>query len=187
VHFKTKKELRERILTLLRSQQAKDRLKKSLLIKEKLFKMPEFKKAETILFYAPFDGEVDTVVMMKEALNLGKEIGLPKIIKELKKIVPFFVKYIDDLEEGSYGIREPKSGAAKAMDLDVIDMVIVPGVAFDKQKNRLGRGGGYYDRFLPSLPVGIPTVGLAFDFQIVDHLPDQRHHDIAVSHLLINS
>ena len=65
-------------------------------------------------------------------------------------------------------------------------MVIVPGLAFDKHNNRLGRGAGYYDRFLSTLPTDIPTVGLAFDFQIIDRLPQQKEHDIPVSHVLVN-
>lgn len=159
-----------------------------MLIKHKLFGMPEFKKAKTILFYAPFDGEVDTFDMMFEAMKLGKKITLPKVFKEIKKLVPFLIGALDkDLEVGMYGIKEPKVDKNSALELEAIDMVVVPGVAFDKQHHRLGRGGGYYDRFLPTLSAHIPTVGLAFDFQVVERLPELHRHDVPVAHLLTNS
>ena len=69
---------------------------------------------------------------------------------------------------------------------DELDLVVVPGLAFDKRNNRLGRGQGYYDRFLKTLPRGVPTIGLAFDFQIVDTIPQRKEHDVAVDCVLVN-
>lgn len=182
-----KKISRERIIALLKNQKKEERLIKSLAISDKLFQMTEFQKAETILFYASFDGEVETFEMMKKAQRLGKIIGLPRIEKGEKKIIPASVKSLeDDLEIGSYRIKQPKLESMKALREDSLDMVIVPGIAFDKRNNRLGRGGGYYDRFLRSLPAHIPTVGLAFDFQIVESLSFQEEHDVKVSCVLTN-
>ncbi len=187
MHNKSKEILRERILTLLRNQKEEERLIKSLAIGDKLFQMVEFQKAETILFYASFNGEVETFEMIREAQKLGKTIGLPGIMKDEKKIVPEAVASLEsDLETGPYGIRQPKMDQAQTLSEDCLDMVIVPGVAFDKQNNRLGRGGGYYDRFLELLPPRVLTVGLAFDFQIVDSLSSQEKHDIPVSRVLTN-
>jgi len=183
----SKKILRERILTLLRNQGREERLNKSLAIGNKLFQMQEFQKAETILFYASFDGEVETFEMMKKTQKLGKKIGLPTIDENEKRIVPTLVGSLEtDLEVGPYGIKQSKTDPAKALNEDHIDMVIVPGVAFDRQNNRLGRGGGYYDRFLGSLPSHIPTVGLAFDFQVVDSPLLKDEHDVPVSCVLAN-
>ncbi len=183
----TKKDLRERILTLLRNQKEEERLNKSLAIGSKLFQMQEFQKAETILFYASFDGEVETFEMMKNAQKLGKIIGLPRIVKSEKKIIPTPVASLEaDLEAGPYGIKQSKADPAEALKNDRLDMVIVPGVAFDKQNNRLGRGGGYYDQFLGALPSHIPTVGLSFDFQVVDSLYFKEEHDVPVSYVLAN-
>jgi len=187
VHNKSKKVLRERILTLLRNQKEEERLIKSLAIGNKLFQMGEFQKAETILFYASFDGEVETFEMMREAQKLGKTIGLPGTMKEEKEMIPTAVASLEsDLETGPYGIQQPKMDQAQTLSEDHLDMVVVPGVAFDKQNNRLGRGGGYYDRFLESLPPSAVTVGLAFDFQMVDSLPSQEKHDVPVSCVLTN-
>jgi 5-formyltetrahydrofolate cyclo-ligase len=89
-----------------------------------------------------------------------------------------------DLETGPYGVKQPADDPAKTLAHDCLDIVIVPGVAFDRKNHRLGRGGGYYDRFLGSLPAHVRTVGLAFDFQVVDSLPFQAEHDVPVSCVL---
>lgn len=160
---------------------------KSLAIQDKLFRMKEFQEAETILFYASFDGEVETFGMIRESLKLGKEIGLPRFTERDKKIIPAAVASIEsDLETGPYGIRQPKADLLKRFPSDGLDMVIVPGVAFDKNNNRLGRGGGYYDRFLSGLPPRVKTIGLAFDFQIVDSISFLEEHDVSVSCVLTN-
>ncbi|MDP8211935.1 MAG: 5-formyltetrahydrofolate cyclo-ligase [Candidatus Zapsychrus exili] len=183
----TKEVLRNKILTLLRNQKEEDRSVKSLCILNKLFKIPEFKNANTVLFYASFDGEVDTFEMIKQAKQLGKKIGLPRINKNDKEITPILVEYLEkDLEAGPYGIKQPIDNGTNRLDLNDIDLVCVPGVAFDKKNNRLGRGGGYYDRFLSRLSSRIPTIGLAFDLQIVDEIPLQKSHDIPVSQVILN-
>jgi len=99
-----------------------------------------------------------------------------------KKIVPKEIREVRDLEKGTYGIYEPKK-RQKDAKLDEIDLVVVPGVAFDKRNRRLGRGKGYYDKFLRALPPNKISVGLAFDFQIVDNLPIDSH-DIPVSKVI---
>ena len=175
------------MLNLLRNQKEEDRLTKSRVIQERLMAIPEFQRSRTILFYASFDGEVETFEMMRQAQKLGKRIALPTIIKNQKKIVPTLVEDVKkDLTVGSYGIKEPKGAAGKPLEISDIDLVIVPGVAFDKKHNRLGRGAGYYDRFLSQIPSEIPTVGLAFDFQLVDRLPQPKKQDIPVSRIIAN-
>lgn len=144
--------------------------------------MQEFQNAVTVLFYSAFSGEVETFEMIKRAQKLGKRIGLPKVIQEKNIMYPTLAGDLNaDLEDGPYGIKQTKE--SKVLSFKDIDMIIVPGVAFDKKKNRLGRGGGYYDRFLKDRPANIPTVGLAFDFQIVDNLPIDKH-DVPVDHVL---
>ena len=183
----SKKLLRERILTLLRNQKEEERLNKSLAIGQKLFKMQPFQEAKTVLFYASFDGEVETFDMMKSAQKLGKSIRLPRIIENENVFIPVPVESLEmDLEAGPYGIKQPKLDLSKAQPDGDLDLVVVPGVAFDKHNNRLGRGGGFYDRFLDALPQSTSTVGLAFDFQIVDSLSFQEEHDVSVSFVLAN-
>jgi 5-formyltetrahydrofolate cyclo-ligase len=180
-----KQTLRQKLLELLKNQREETRLKKSRLIQDKLFKTSEFKNAGTVMFYCSFDGEVETVSMMKQAKKIGKKIAIPVTIRKEKKIIPSFVHHLDhELTEGPYGIKQPKKTNQKPVSADDLDLVVVPGVAFDRHNNRLGRGQGYYDRFLKLLPPTTPTIGLAFDFQVVDILPDLQFHDVPVSLVL---
>jgi len=181
-----KNNLRQRILNILRSQKKEDILKKSKIIQEKLFAREEFQKAKVILFYASFDGEVETLEMMKQAQKLGKKIALPMILKEKKKLIPALIEDFDTLVKGAYGICCPARESSCILDVEEIDLAIVPGVAFDKNNNRLGRGQGYYDRFLSELSDTIPTIGLAFDFQLVEKLPQQQKHDVPVKKVITN-
>lgn len=180
----TKSTLRKKFLKLLRNQEEEERVIKSRAIQKRLFAMPEFQRAQHILFYASFDGEVETINMMQEAQRLGKKIVLPIILKDQRQIIPSLVENLSqELKEGPYGVKQPLKECR--LDLTKIGLAIVPGVAFDKRNHRLGRGAGYYDRFLKTIPPEIPTVGLAFDFQILDRLPHQEH-DIPVSFVLTN-
>jgi 5-formyltetrahydrofolate cyclo-ligase len=154
-------------------------------ILEKLLAVSEFQKSETMLFYASFDGEVDTWPMMKRALNLGKKIALPKIIPAQKRIIPMLINDLQkDLDSGPYGIKQPLD-SCRPVEIEELDLVVVPGIAFDRQNRRLGRGGGYYDRFLAELSPQTPKIGLAFDFQIVDRFPVDTH-DVAVTRVICN-
>ena len=186
VTLKDKNKIRKDIINKLKNQKEEDRERKSGVILEKLFTDPGFQCSHTILFYASFAGEVDTFDMMKRAQKQGKRIALPAISLPQKTMIPCFVNNLDEeLEKGPYGIRQPRTSRARALTVDEIDLSIVPGVAFDKQNHRLGRGAGYYDRFLSSFPPGKLAIGLAYDFQIVDSLPVEEH-DISVTRVISN-
>ena len=173
--FKEKKEIRIRILKRLNSQNRIIRLKKSLKIKELLFESKEFKSAEVILFYLSFDGEVDTYSMIKDSLKMGKTIVVPFIEKRNKDLIPSRIKGLSsrDLKEGPYGIKQPTR--LDSIDIERIDLAIIPGVAFDRKGRRLGRGKGYYDRFLKRLHPSAKKIGLAFEFQILPDLTTSPH------------
>ena len=176
--------IRKRILNILKNQKEEDRIRKSGLIKDKLFADPGFRCSQTVLFYASFNGEVDTFEIMKQSQQEGKQIALPAIRLKEKKIVPCLVDILEDvLEDGPYGIKQPRMDRARSLDLHAIDLAVVPGVAFDRENHRLGRGAGYYDRFLTDLPKDTPSIGLAFDFQLLDKIP-HLEHDIPVSRVL---
>lgn len=168
---------------LISKQNEEERKKKSQIIKRLLFKLKEFKKAKLILFYLSFKGEVDTLPMIKEALKKGKKIAVPICDKKTKKIIPCQIQSLQGvLKEGCYGILEPKK--FKPIDPEWIDLVIVPGLAFDKDCNRLGRGLGYYDRFLAQIPITASRIGLAFDFQVLKTLPYLESHDMPINRIL---
>ena len=182
-----KLKLRQEILNRLRNQKEEDRATKSELIKGRLFADPEFQCSTTVLFYASFAGEVETFTMMKQSQTLGKKIALPVIMLKTQTLIPYLANNLEeDLESGPYGIRQPRVSQASPLRLEDIDLAVVPGVAFDRRHHRLGRGGGYYDRLLASLPQETPSIGLAFDFQIVTDLPSQEH-DIPVTRVITNA
>ena len=165
----TKQRLRSKILNILKIQKEEDRKRKSKLIEHKLFLSPVFKRAKIVMFYMSFDGEVDTTGMIKQAQKLGKKIAVPVCVRDRIMIRPAFLCDRGALRRGPYGIREPVT--KELVRLSKLDVVVVPGVAFDKKGNRLGRGKGYYDRFLKRLPSRTRAIGIAFDFQIVPVVP----------------
>jgi len=175
----TKAQLRNKILLRLKAQKEEQRKRKSSIIKEKLLRTAAFKKAKTVMFYMTFDGEVNTDEMIEEARQQGKQVAVP-VCKQNRRINPCRLKSDTGLVKGPYGIREPRP--QKPIKLKDLELVIIPGVAFDKKGNRLGRGKGYYDRFLSRLGAKITTIGLAFDFQVLPSVPatseDVRVHRV---------
>ncbi len=173
----TKRIIRSKIKARLESQRERDRRRKSRLIKEALFGVSVFKKAKRVMFYIAFGGEVDTEDMIKEAQELGKIIVVP-VCKKNRIIKACLLGKDAKLARGPYGIWEPV--VQECVDLKHLDLVIVPGIAFDKKGNRLGRGKGYYDRFLKRLPRKTTSIGLAYDFQILPSVP-AKAHDVGVN------
>jgi 5-formyltetrahydrofolate cyclo-ligase len=180
-----KKKIRHELLTKLKIHKEEDRFRKSREIAKKLFSLRFFSEAKTVLFYLSFDGEVDTVRMIKDCMKQGKKVAVPVIRKETREIVPSLLEDYDaELACGPFGICHPKDEYIRPVPLNHIDLVIVPGLAFDRAGNRLGRGHGYYDRLLSRLPKDVPTVGLAFAFQIIEDFPPLEPHDFSVSTVL---
>lgn len=183
----SKNQLRKDIKVRLKAQSQEARVKNSRLIQDKLFALEVFQRASTIMFYAAFDGEVETREMLGEALKLRKIIGLPKVNEKRQQIVPIKVDNLhSDLESGQYGILEPRYDEDKILRLQDLDLVIVPALAYDRLRYRLGRGVGYYDRFLSTLPSKTVTIGLAFDFQLIESLPEKTPFDLPVSLIITN-
>jgi len=181
--MKDKGSLRTHYLRLLKEQNKEDVLRKSALIAEQFWQLPSIQAAKSILFYASMPGEVDTLLMIEKACFLGKRVALPIVEKNQRKLIPTLISSMKDVHKGTYGIHEPLLDLDKALALKDIDAVIVPGLAFDRQNHRLGRGAGYYDRFLSSLPQNVTTVGFAFDFQLTENLPYEAH-DIRLSQVI---
>ena len=116
--------------------------------------------------------EIDTEEIVKQALKQGKRTIVPVTSLSEKRIIPSEIKDFDkELEEGPFGIKQPKLEYMRPVPINDIDMIITPGVAFDEKGNRLGHGAGYYDAFLKDKKQPTQTVGLAFNFQIVETIP----------------
>ena len=176
-----KHKIRQHIKKLMESHSDLEKSEKSDIIRGKLFKEEMFKKAKVVMFYVSLKDEVDTLPMIDEALKAGKRVCVPVILKEEMKLIAGEIKDRKaDLEKQHFGIYQPKKDKVREIPLKDIDLVVVPGIAFDKNNVRLGRGHGYYDRFLSGLHEGTNTIGLAFQFQVLEDLPKQPH-DIPVT------
>ena len=179
-----KHKIRKEIKRKLSSYSGLEKNRKSGIIRNKLFNEEEFKKAKVVMFYVSLKDEVDTYLMIDEALKAGKRVCVPVILKEEKKLIAGEIhSRLNDLESQHFGIYQPRQDRVKEIPLEIIDLVVVPGVAFDRKNIRLGRGHGYYDRFLSGLPKKTKTIGLAFDFQVLEYLP-QDPHDVPVSKII---
>jgi 5-formyltetrahydrofolate cyclo-ligase len=162
--------LRKRVLAARDGMTPEERAAKSRAIEGRLFSLGEFRSARVVMFFASFRSEVETGAMIQRALASGKRVVLPKVIgKELAlcEIRDFNA----DVVPGAWGIPEP--GECRPAKLDEIDLMIMPGAAFDERGNRLGYGAGFYDRLLPAFTK--TTVALAFEEQLVPSVPSAPH------------
>jgi 5-formyltetrahydrofolate cyclo-ligase len=142
-------------------------------ILDRLTALPAFKTAHTVLSYASFRSEVDTFGIMQYCLEHDKEVVLPRVEAASKTLHLYEVGSIDELAPGHWGIPEPPVSEGRRRDVGGLDLIIVPGAAFDKVCNRLGYGGGYYDRLLAQRKV--PAIALAYEEQVVSVLPVEPH------------
>jgi 5-formyltetrahydrofolate cyclo-ligase len=177
-----KKEIRSTILKKRNSMLFSEVLEKSERIKEQVFKMDEFKDAKTILFYVSYDNEVYTHEMIKESLQIKKQVVVPKTYMNKRTILCSSLTKWDDLLTGAYNILEPRQEYFNEVSLESIDLIIIPGVAFDYQGNRIGHGMGYYDRLLKK-KINAYRLGLAFELQIVKNIPTEPH-DVKVEKIV---
>ncbi|NLC50800.1 MAG: 5-formyltetrahydrofolate cyclo-ligase [Firmicutes bacterium] len=167
-----KKELRKRIIAR-RNRLTEDEIaQKSRCIAERLYAIHAYRQARTVMFFLSFGTEVDTGPMVEESLARGKRVVVPKVVPAKRELIlSRLLHYPDDLAPGLWGIPEPRPQALRPLPVDELELVIVPGVAFDWQGGRLGYGGGYYDRFLARLQSHIPLIAFAFEVQLVDSVP----------------
>lgn len=145
--------------------------KRSQIIQRRLMALEAFKSARSLAIYSSFKGEVETGLILQEGLRMGKEMLLP-LVKEEERLLTFVaVRGKEELVGGRYGILVPPWEPDRIKPLKEIELMLVPGLAFDLCGRRLGYGGGYYDRTLCGLGHGPVRVGVAFDFQVVEELP----------------
>lgn len=146
-----------------------------------LLTQPTWRQAEAILLYAPLPQELDIWPLIGEALDAGKTTALLRYLPQKQQYVPCRIEDpASDLVRGPFGILEP-STLCSILKPDSLDLILVPGIAFDLQGHRLGRGRGFYDRILGGMRGR--TCGVAFEQQIVSRLPIEPH-DIRLKYLL---
>jgi 5-formyltetrahydrofolate cyclo-ligase len=148
---------------------------------EALVQLVSFKYSDTILMYAPLEGEIDVMPIAERALELGKRVAFPRCIEEPRNLDFKYVSSLDELKSGSYSIAEPTEDMESVTDLSR-SICIIPGIVFDKDGYRVGYGKGYYDRFLAAYDG--TKFGLAYSECILDSVPRRRfdrHVDILIS------
>lgn len=143
---------------------------KSDLIAERFLGLEEFRSARTVMAYASFGSEVETRRIIEACFSTGKKLALP-VVEKGGLLSVWRVQKSTELLQSSFGIPEPPREAPNRLSADEVDLVIVPGIAFDKRGRRVGYGGGYYDRFLGSIRPSATKVALAFEIQLVDEIP----------------
>lgn len=143
----------------------------SNMIFSKIKRLPEYEKARTVMIYLSYGSEVVTDAMIASTLEEGKNVVVPAI-KTPGEGSMYAVKIarIEDASQAVYGIRQPEINDEDIIEKEEIDIVFVPGIAFDYEGYRTGYGKGYFDRWLEGIPVE-KTIGIAYDFQITDKVP----------------
>lgn len=167
-----KRKLRQEVLARREAMPLAARLEKSQRITERLLRWPLYQRARTVLLYAGVRSEVATEELVKKSLASGKQVLMPRCLPKTRELLLVPISAWEELRPSFYGLLEPPPPAR--LDPLQPDLVVVPGVAFDTAGYRLGYGGGYYDRLLRRLN-RTPTVGLAFELQIVPLVPREAH------------
>ena len=167
-----KTSLRKQISATLKNLPPEKRKADSENIRQRLKEHITFREAKSVLFFASLPEEVDLWPLLEETVNCGKIVALPGFDVDKQIYRSRHVKSLQvEILSGQFGIREP-SPACIEIPLNDLDLVLVPGVAFDLCGNRLGRGKGFYDRLLESFRGH--KIGIAFEEQVVDTVPSEN-------------
>lgn len=163
--METKKDIRKNVLKKRSEVSEKEWEEKSHQIYEKVITHPFFLSAETIYCYVDYNHEVDTHAIMEKAWELQKKVAVPKVLGDSMEF--YYIQDFSELQEGYFHILEPVTMSAAEDDYA---LVIMPVAAFDKNRNRIGYGKGFYDKYLQEHK-NHKTLAAAFDFQVVDFIP----------------
>jgi 5-formyltetrahydrofolate cyclo-ligase len=145
-------------------------------IAQRLFTLKELEDAETVSMYLHIGSEVRTSEILAWCKSRGKRVIVPVTDKQSRKLIFSEVKSPErELHVGSYGIPEPMPEFLNSIPLEEAQVVLIPGIAWDLRGYRIGYGGGYYDRSINALHKLIPTIGLAFELQIVRQIPTSQY------------
>jgi 5-formyltetrahydrofolate cyclo-ligase len=153
---------------------ADERMKLAEAVRARALELPELAAAGTVMLFASFRTELDTIPMLESVLSAAKTLCLPRILGPRRMAAYRVTDLAADLTPGTWGIPEPREGLPEVPP-ETIDLVFVPGSAFDEDGGRCGYGGGFYDNFLPRTRREIPRVALAFEAQLVPGICCEAH------------
>lgn len=170
-----KKELRKQILKSRDKLDNEISIEKSRKATENVVNSEIFAKAENIMVFSSFRSEIETIDIINAIFANRKKLFMPLSMMGTNEIVTCLISSMNDLELGNYEILEPKKQSIFIGDSKDLDLIIIPGAAFDMEGHRIGYGAGYYDRLLSRPDMKAVTVGLCFDMQIVPYVPNSKH------------
>lgn len=166
----SKKELRDKVRSVLAALSPEEIKERSLAAANLLFQQPEYRKAEILMTFLSLPNEIDTTAICLRSWKDRKRVLAPKVSWEQRRLLPIQIDSLSDgLNSSPLGLREPADGVP--IPVADIDLVIVPGLAFDPLGNRLGRGRGFFDHFLAHRDFRAVACGLAFEEQFVEKVP----------------
>ena len=169
-----KARLRRQLQNSLLSMPSEQRSEKSRKACGHLVSMSQFQNASTIMMYLSLPYEADTSEAILHAWQLGKIVAVPKISWEQRHMIPVKINSLETgFSMGASGLRDPVAGVP--VPFEEIDLVVTPALGFDRQGNRLGRGGSYYDRFFANAQLKATRCGFAFAEQLIDSIPVTEH------------
>jgi 5-formyltetrahydrofolate cyclo-ligase len=164
-----KAEARALIKSRIQALKSKERKQKDQIIRQHLLNLPAFRTARSVMLFASLPDEVSTKALVRDALKLGKTIALPRVVKEEGALLAVRFSASAGLARGAYNIYEPIED--EVIPVEELDFVLVPARAFDRKGNRLGRGKGFYDRFLSRLPERTIKCVVGYDCQLLEEVP----------------
>ncbi len=167
-----KASLRKELLQKRETLSISERVKKDEMIRQRFLSLKEFRDATKVFLYASYRAEVDTFGLISVALNDSKKVALPKVFPTEREIRFFWIRDLNEVSPGYWGIPEPEEGVEALPEEP--ELIVVPAVGYDIRGYRIGYGGGYYDRFLKKTGPSAITVGLAYEEQLVERIPNDE-------------
>lgn len=168
-----KREIRKQVLRQRDLISEKEKKAKDNSIRSTVLNLLEFRSARKVLFYASYKSEVDTFDLIRDSISINKIVALPKVNSQSFTLDIYEIKDLKELHSGYRNIPEPSLPSDRILKATDIDLIIVPGVAFDTHCNRLGYGKGFYDKLLNEKLC--PAIALAYEEQIVETVPTESH------------
>jgi len=176
-----KAEARRRIRKIIRRMTLEERRAKSEAMRTRLRELPELREARVLMGFLPMPDEVDTQLILADLGDAGKRLYVPRTFVREKRMIPVRLSDLRNLRAGGYDIPEPDTD--ESCNVEEIDFIFVPARAYDRRGNRLGRGAGFYDRFMATEGFHATRCGIAFACQVLDAVPHTTH-DLSVEILV---
>ena len=177
----TKEETRRHIAEAVKRLTESERAAKSTAISQRLSTLPELHQARVAMGFVSMSDELDTMPILEDLIAAGKRVYVPRTHIPEREMVPLRLRNVRDLRVGAYGILEPLT--EETCTIPEIEFLFVPGRAFDGSGNRLGRGAGFYDRFMGNPKFRATRCGVCFNCQLLEEVPHEQF-DIPVQILV---